>query len=163
MSVIQWFNITRTIHGEGETMIQVSHVLEFIAYSDCIRRGFAIERRHTWQLKPTGAGTQDPGAEEGLGVKSALKELGLAPEMELQIDASAAEGILQRRGLGKTRHIETQELWSQEALQEGKFSLSRIDTRINTADAGTKPLGRDQLEGHLARMGYIAPSCQAKT
>ena len=66
LSVIQGFNITRTIHGEGETMIQVSHVLEFIAYSDCIRRGFAIERRHTWQLKPTGAGTLDPGAEEGV-------------------------------------------------------------------------------------------------
>ena len=99
------------------------------------------------------------GAKEGLGIKSVLKEMGIEAKMELQIDASAAEGILQRRGLGKLRHVETQELWTQAALQEGKFKLSRIDTKENTADAGTKPLSRDVLERLLKKMGYLSPTC----
>ena len=52
LTLIKEFNISKSMHGEGETMLQMSHVLEFITYSDCIRKQFALERRHTWQLKP---------------------------------------------------------------------------------------------------------------
>ena len=53
MSLIRDYNILKTMHGDGETMIQVGHVLEYIAYSDSIRKNFSIERRHTWALRPT--------------------------------------------------------------------------------------------------------------
>ena len=52
MTLIKDCNIMKTMHGDGETMIQVGHVLEFIAYSDSIRKVFSIERRHTWHLRP---------------------------------------------------------------------------------------------------------------
>jgi len=54
------FNISKTMHGDNEVMIQVGHILEFIAYSDFIRKEFAIERRHTWQLQPTGKKVKSP-------------------------------------------------------------------------------------------------------
>ena len=34
--------------------------MEFIAYSEFIRKEFAIERRHTWQLQPTGKKVKSP-------------------------------------------------------------------------------------------------------
>ena len=52
VNMIKEFNLLKVIHGECETMIQVGHVLEFVAYSDCIRKMFTIERKHTWQVKP---------------------------------------------------------------------------------------------------------------
>jgi len=54
VKLLEEFNISKTMHGDGEVMIQVGHILEFIAYSDFIRKEYAIERRHTWQLQPTG-------------------------------------------------------------------------------------------------------------
>ena len=52
---------------------------------------------------------------EGLWVSSLLKDLGCADvKVRVHMDASAAIGIIQRRGFGKLRHIELDVLWLQE-------------------------------------------------
>ena len=99
------------------------------------------------------------GASEGLGLKSLAKDIGINLELELQIDASAACGIMQRRGLGQVRHIDTQELWCQKALKDGRFGIGKIWGQTNTADLGTKPLGRQAVEDNLDRMGFTNKSC----
>ena len=44
---------------------------------------------------------------EGLGLQSICKDLNLHMRGEVWGDASAALGIINRKGLGKTRHIDT--------------------------------------------------------
>ena len=61
------------------------------------------------------------GAAEGLGLKSMAHDICIDFDLEVEIDASAACGIMQRRGLGQVRHIDTQEFWCQKALKEKKF------------------------------------------
>ena len=45
-----------------------------------------------------------------------LEELGITAKIELRMDASAAIGIISRRGIGKTRHIAVSELWMQDMV-----------------------------------------------
>ena len=94
-----------------------------------------------------------------MGIKSICQEMGIGVEVVVQIDATAAEGILQRRGLGKLRHLDVQELWSQEALKQGAFSVEKVKTGDNTADIGTKPLNREDIEQNLHGMGFSAVTC----
>ena len=58
--LLSGFNVAaRVVAGEGEMLVQVSHVLELIAYSDCLgqQSGLSLERQQspTWQLRPAAA------------------------------------------------------------------------------------------------------------
>ena len=94
-------------------------------------------------------------AREGIGAQSIARDIGLDTAVKVYIDASAAEGIMQRRGLGKMRHVHTQDIWTQKAIKDGKFELGRIHTKASTADIGTKPLGRNDVESLLRQMGCV--------
>ena len=48
------FQVSKIVEGEGEMILLVSHVLEFILFSDCLSKEFSLEKRHTWQLKQRG-------------------------------------------------------------------------------------------------------------
>ena len=100
------------------------------------------------------------GASEGLGIQSLAKDFGIQAKVRVEVDASAAVGIIQRRGLGKLRHVHTQDLWSQEAVRRGAFTIRRIDGSTNTSDIGTKPLGRALMEKHLLTMGMESVTCK---
>ena len=99
-------------------------------------------------------------AREGLGLQTMAKEFGYTMPITVQIDASATEAMMQRRGLGKMRHLEVQDLWAQEAIQAGRFQIQRIASGDNTSDLGTKPLNRECLEKCVSRMGFYSPDCQ---
>ena len=45
------------------------------------------------------------GASEAFGVSAVLQDLGVTVEVVLLTDSSAGKGIVNRRGLGKVRHI----------------------------------------------------------
>ena len=98
-------------------------------------------------------------AREGLGMKSIAEGFGYNMKLVVEIDAAAAEGMMQRRGLGKMRHLEVAELWGQQAIAEGKFALRRVRSENNASDLGTKPLDRGCMEKHLVNMGYFNPIC----
>ena len=71
-------------------------------------------------------------------------------------DSSAAKGAASRRGLGKTRHIDTQYLWVQERLQAGSFSLHKEATADNVGDLFTKFLDAKKIEDFTSRLGCAA-------
>ena len=56
------------------------------------------------------------GASQGIGLKAMLQDLGVTVGVKLHIDASAAIGIAMRRGMGKVRHIELNQLWLQDQV-----------------------------------------------
>ena len=98
-------------------------------------------------------------AAEGLGLKSLAADMGIKVDITVEIDATAAIGIIHRRGLGKVRHLDVQELWCQEAVKTGLFKVRKVDGHSNTADLMTKPLDRKSIESHMARMGFSHRRC----
>ena len=73
-------------------------------------------------------------ASEGLGVQSVTKGLGINLRGEVWGDASAAQGIIKRRGLGKTRRIDTGFLWIQQIAAENRLKFGKVLGRDTPAD-----------------------------
>ena len=90
---------------------------------------------------------------ESLGVASLLRDLGQEVKLRMHMDASAALGIAQRKGVGKVRHLSTGTLWLQEQQLKDILKLLKIPGSDNVADIFTKNLGQALMEKHLTVMG----------
>jgi hypothetical protein len=90
-------------------------------------------------------------AAQGIGAKAMLLDFGVVIDepIEVKSDASAAIGIAQRRGMGKVRHIETNQLWLQEKVATGYIVITKIGTHDNLADQLTKPVTEEKMKNHL--------------
>ena len=89
------------------------------------------------------------GSSVGMGIQSVISDLGIHYKLQVLTDSSAAKGIASRRGLGKVRHIEVNQLWVQEKVADASVDLIKISGEDNLADSMTKHVGRDILEKHL--------------
>ena len=94
---------------------------------------------------------------EALGMQSLMKDLGISASVSVGMDASAALGLINRQGLGKARHIETQWLWIQQATREGRVIMNKIPGKENPADLFTKPLNQEMIDGFMKSLGYFHP------
>ena len=89
----------------------------------------------------------------GLGLKAIGKDFGRKLDVHLHVDASAAIGIAQRKGLGKLRHLDTQALWIQDALQTRRVSVEKVLGAENPADLMTKHLDGQDIQKHFKKLG----------
>ncbi|CAK0839220.1 unnamed protein product, partial [Prorocentrum cordatum] len=78
------------------------------------------------------------GGSVGLGLHSLFADWGLDLKVELASDSSAARGHVQRRGLGKMRHVQSRYLWIQERVGKGDLSIAAVPGKNNVADVLTK-------------------------
>ena len=78
------------------------------------------------------------GAGNALGLSGVFCDLGIKYEIVLYTDSSAAKGISSRRGLGKLRHVELNELWLQDQVARGRVSVRKIKGEDNFSDSLTK-------------------------
>ena len=92
---------------------------------------------------------------EALGFVALLHDLGYKVRGEVWGDASAALGIINRRGLGKTRHIETGLLWIQQTAAEQRLKYYKVLGKENPADLYTKFLDAATTNIHTQKLGYI--------
>ena len=92
----------------------------------------------------------------GLGLKAMLDEWKIDTELVLLSDSSAARGIASRRGLGKTRHVQTRFLWIQEKVSTKTLKVEPVGTHQNLSDLCTKPLPSDAAWCHMNRMGQVS-------
>ena len=53
--------------------------------------------------------------------------------------------FVNRRGLGKAKHVDMQNLWIQESSKSGRLVTKMVGTSVNPADLVTKPLPKPQL------------------
>ena len=67
--------------------------------------------------------------------------------------ASAARGVVNRTGVGKTRHIDTPELRLQNASRNQELEVQRVAGEENVAAFLTKNVQSEVLEEHLAEVG----------
>ena len=93
-------------------------------------------------------------ASEGLGIQSAAKDLGMSCGLNLHLDTSATLCLVNRRGLGKAKHVDMQNLWIQEASKSGLSTTRKVGTNVNPADLMTKPLAKPKIEELMGTMGY---------
>ena len=93
------------------------------------------------------------GGEQAMGIQTMMREIGHHMTIEVHIDSSAALGVLQRKGLGKIRHLDVADLWMQKALRDGKLELKKIDGALNDADLLTKPLTANGIWVIVERIG----------
>jgi hypothetical protein len=84
-----------------------------------------------------------------IGAKNMLRDLGVSVNIELKTDASAAKGIASRRGTGKVRHIEVQQLWLQEKVANGDIVVQNVNGEDNQSDALTKPVDGSHIDRHI--------------
>ena len=92
-------------------------------------------------------------ASEGLGMKAMAKDFGMSLDPYINVDASAAIGIMQRKGLGKLRHLDTQSLWVQDAVRQKKVIVEKVKGTENPADLMTKHLDGPAMNDMLNRCG----------
>ena len=93
-------------------------------------------------------------SKEGLGFQSLLLDWGLSLPLEVSSDSSAARGHVQRRGLGKMRHIQTRYLWVQERVGEGHIKVTSVPGAKNIADILTKCVNGVLLVQHMTSAGF---------
>ena len=74
------------------------------------------------------------GACEGLGLKTLLADLGGQADIRLHLDATAAQGILERSGIAKIRHIDVNVLWLQEKCAKKMVPLLKVPGTQNCVD-----------------------------
>ena len=89
------------------------------------------------------------GGSTGIGFRSILEDLGIKAKVRVSTDASAAKGIACRRGLGKVRHIEVNQLWLQQKVATGNIEVRKVKGEDNLADALTKYLGKGGVDKHI--------------
>ena len=82
-------------------------------------------------------------ATEALGMISLAKDLGIELQARLHVDASAAIGILERKGLGRVRHLDVGVLWLQEKQLRKAMSIQKVLGTANPADLMTNNLSQE--------------------
>ena len=85
------------------------------------------------------------GAGNALGLAGVFRDMGIKQEIVLYTDSSAAKGISTRRGLGKLRHVELNELWLQDQVSRGRIAVRKIKGEDNFSDSLTKHSSPDRI------------------
>ena len=102
------------------------------------------------------------GASALLGLISLAADRGIELKGRIHTDSTAARGICNRRGLGKTRHIQTQYLWVQERLQAGDFQLFKVPGKENPGDLMTKHLDAPTMDKRTHKLGVGFPNSASR-
>ena len=104
------------------------------------------------------------GGSVGLGIQSIMRDMGGSQRHQTwdqyacrcnntHTDASAAKGIATRKGLGKVRHIEVNQLWLQDKVSKGDIEVVKVQGDKNIADILTKHVEGDKVKRHCNDIG----------
>ena len=101
------------------------------------------------------------GMQNGIGFQSMAKDLNICLGLRVHSDATAAIGIARRRGLGKLRHLDVEDLWVQHKVREKLVELVKVDGKVNPADIFTKYVEAPILARALLSMGLHSEAGRA--
>ena len=87
---------------------------------------------------------------EALGVSTLLEDFGcIGIKVSVGMDANAAIGIVQRRGLNKLRHVELDVLWIQEQQARRLLPLRKVPGPRKPSDMMTKNVDQAHIDTYL--------------
>ena len=124
--------------------------------------GWLLLHRSTTQLSTVQSSCEaelcslSTGYSEAVFVVNLLREMDLEPTLHMVTDSSSAIDVVYKRGVGRIRHLEVRQLWLQEEMREGKFTLGHVSTEANVADLLTKNLSRVVFEKWRTMIGMRA-------
>ena len=94
-----------------------------------------------------------------LGISSMMQDLGINKKrLRIKTDASVAKSLASRRGLGGIRHIEVNQLWLQEKVNNSELEIEKVKGEINRADALTKYKDGESIKRQLAWTNQVITS-----
>ena len=93
------------------------------------------------------------GSTEAIGMATLSSDLGQKVRIQLHIDAMAAKGMIERRGLSKVRHLDVNILWLQEQCARRILPVTKVAGDDNIADLMTKHLVSTKIIKNIAGMG----------
>ena len=81
-----------------------------------------------------------------------MKDFNMACRGHVFSDSSAAFGLVKRKGLGRTRHVQTAYLWVQDAAESKALEYGKVLGTENCADPMAKPLTPEYVDGFCSCM-----------
>ena len=99
-------------------------------------------------------------AQEGVGLKHLVEELGDSCRLRLKGDSSANDGIIKRSGTGKVKHLSVRQLWLQEKVGEGVCVHDKVPRLDNVSDILTHHFTRGEANHHFPRLGCSRPGAR---
>ena len=93
------------------------------------------------------------GSSEALGLATMARDFGVEMSVQVHVDATAAMGIVERRGISRVRHIECDNLWIQELEARRMLPKAKVPGGDNPADLMTKNVGIELAKKHMRAMG----------
>ena len=101
----------------------------FMLGGHCIKTRSATQRAYALSSAETELYGMVEGATRSKGLVSLARELGfggLSLSFELGTDSSAAKSFVNRRGLGKMRHLQVHDLWLQKEVRQGGIVIHEV-------------------------------------
>ena len=89
---------------------------------------------------------------EALGFITLVQDMGKEVKSRLHMDANAAQGIIDRQGLSKVRHLDSNTLWLQEQMARDAVPLIKVPGPYNCADLMTKHVPAALIRRHSEHM-----------
>jgi hypothetical protein len=140
---------------------EVGEVQELIGFSDSDWAGCRASRRSTsgglialggavlraWSNRQATVALSSGEAEfhsatkaaaELLGVQTLMHDLDWPVRLWLGVDASAAQAMANRRGIGRVRHLDVRYMWLQHLVKAGAITVRKVPGRGNPSDVLTK-------------------------
>ena len=97
------------------------------------------------------------GAMEGIHLQQLMGELtGVEHALVLQTDSHSAIQNLNKRQVGRLKHVMLKHLFIKELLRDGRLALKFISGTSNPADVLTKSVGALDMTRHLEGVGAAA-------
>ena len=121
-----------------------NHVLRVYSTTKCV---IALSSAESEFYATTKAGM------ESTGMIAMLSDFGVTKKVVLEVDASAALGVIERRGIGKIRHLQTCALWLQEQELRRTIRFKKTPVSEKLADLFTKHVPRHTCEIHINGLG----------
>ena len=97
------------------------------------------------------------GSSDALGLVTLAKDLGMEIDTRVHVDATAAKGIVERRGISQVRHIEVDHLWIQEQEAWRMLPIGKVDGGDNPSDLMSKNLVIELAKKLMETMGIRFP------
>ena len=91
----------------------------------------------------------------GLGIQAMLSDMGIKVKIRIMTDSSAAKSMVSRRGVGRVRHLDVKNLWVQERVARGDFTMKKVPGEKNLADPLTKNVTRENMEEKMSLAGFV--------
>ena len=74
-----------------------------------------------------------------------------------ELDAEAAQGIMQRQGAGALKHLDLRQLWVQECVLEENIQIKHIQRTVNWSDALCSVPTASTWWTQMGNLGMIFP------